>query len=844
MRIHGTIIANTLSDFKVKPTKDSKEKKGGWIQFELISLASAIIPDDLTKSPLASLFSMSKMIQIVPMTPSEQFLAAWFSELRSGDPKNAPDSIHELYRTLTNYNSLPIEVYPLSVGSQKEPISLRYRNQIGPPRAYQKFGFFDFEKPVDIEPEDLKAAIIQEKDFSLEGFDPKESVVSAEIEKIFREADAIIITANDFPSLASMLSYKDVRKSIKKTNGTVITVSPIGKRVPLHSPREEPLLQIFGITPDVHGFLELMTDVSDIIVIDEADSEYSSIAQETGFNVVVGDLTDIEANEEFMALVMKAAGLDVSTLIPDISESAPAPSPSLQKLEHEIKQVPGLSPLVSQDVDTQNEQSSDLPENESTLEVAKPEIIDTTEDDETETRIPKDETPVKEVEPSITESMASHSSHSTISSSKRPKETVAKKPTTSRKKKSKKSKKRTKPAKKEPITKTEDSDGIEETDVTTQSIDSTEGTEKIKTEDKIETTITSDTDTIDDTESIDQVSSQVDENGLEADETQSEELEETTLTPREFISHTIKEIEQDEESDLDQWVEDIQETVEKDESLEVQAAQGLIKLISGVLPEKVRSNALKVFMKLAEERTITFRRVVQSWLDSELNNPDFSIQDQQNTTLIKMASNNSNFVGSVLEAFVNSILTSDLSPAQAERARSLILRVGLNSKKLSRFVIKSYLNLYDDEKANQENIWPTLSSFDARLVAIELMELDPVISNKVSKEGLEKELGSFSVLLDEIITYWQQGDIDSVLSICGSLSESALRKARRLNLAQNIKKIGTIPLDTLARSLKEDAKELEALVYEMVMNDEIAARLEIVDGRLYIIQIDANNNNE
>ena len=74
--------------------------------------------------------------------------------------------------------------------------------------------------------------------------------------------------------------------------------------------------------------------------------------------------------------------------------------------------------------------------------------------------------------------------------------------------------------------------------------------------------------------------------------------------------------------------------------------------------------------------------------------------------------------------------------------------------------------------------------------------------------------------------------------LCGSISESALRKAKRLSLAQNIKKVGTIPLEILARSLKEDPKELETLVYEMVMNDEIHARLEIVDGRLYIIPIE------
>jgi hypothetical protein len=59
-----------------------------------------------------------------------------------------------------------------------------------------------------------------------------------------------------------------------------------------------------------------------------------------------------------------------------------------------------------------------------------------------------------------------------------------------------------------------------------------------------------------------------------------------------------------------------------------------------------------------------------------------------------------------------------------------------------------------------------------------------------------------------------------------------------LSLVQNIKKVGTIPLEILAKSLKEDPKELESLVYEMVMNDEIHAKLEIVEGRLYILPIE------
>lgn len=744
LRIQSTIVVNTLMDFKVEPEKDSKDKKraGGWIQLELISLASAILPDDLTKSPLASLFSRSKMINIVPMSPSEQFLAAWFSELRDSG-KAAHDSIHELFRTLTNYNSLPIEVYPLSF-AQKEQISLRYRDQRGPPRAYQKFGFLDFAKPVTIEAEDFKAAIIEEKDFSLIGFNPKETIISTEIEKIFREADALIITAFDFPSLVSMLSYKDVRKSIKKSNATVIAVSPVGSALAVLSAEEEVILQVFGIKPDIHGFMELMQDVADIIVIDEADSDISSVAQETGFNVVVGKLKFSKTNEEFIQLVIKAAGLDIEKL--------------------RIKPLPDIS-------------SSKIPEIPASLVKAMPTSRE--EDKETKTSISDSDLST------LAEGLAALSSQVTV-----------------------------------PMA------GINK--VVSESIFSSASDESIildKSRD-IEKLIPDRT---------------LKDSGSDSpkgeDDSETEESEKE-ISVRELIGQAIKEIEQNQNLDLNNWIDRIHENISQDESHEVQTGNSLLKIIAGGFSEKIRSNATKIFMKLSTDHSISFRSVLQSWIINHLSDPDFGIHEQQAVIFRRMATIKVNFIGKVLESFTIQLLTSKHSPAERERGRSVLHRTALHSKKLAKSVIRSYLSLFDDADSNRSDIWLGLSGFEAQLVGIEIVQNYSMIKcQKIAKEAQKLGLGSFSILLDEIIQAWASGDIDEVIKIVGTLTEEAARKAHRLKLATNIKKIGTIPLETLARSLKEDPKELESLVYEMVMNDEIQAKLEIVDGRLYIMQL-------
>ena len=94
---------------------------------------------------MASLFSKSKSIEVLQskLTPSEQFLASWLSDLRT-DQKTAFEKTIQVFDTLTNYSSLPMKVFPLSY-QQKKPITIKYRNQSGSPRSYQLYGYLDLK---------------------------------------------------------------------------------------------------------------------------------------------------------------------------------------------------------------------------------------------------------------------------------------------------------------------------------------------------------------------------------------------------------------------------------------------------------------------------------------------------------------------------------------------------------------------------------------------------------------------------------------------------------------------------------------------------------------------------
>lgn len=847
-----TIVANTLGDYTVSNDPKDKEGTWGWVQMELISLASAILPDDLTSSPLASLFSMSKKVSIVPLSTSEQFLASWFSESRM-NAKTGFDEIHKTFKNLTNYNNTPIDVFPLSLSLEK-PVEVRYRNQTGSPRVYQQYGFFDFHKQVMLDPEDLDTALNEGK-AAFENLDPKLAVVPAEVEKLFKEADAIIIAPDDFLSLAIMLSNKDLRKAVRKCNGTVLTIAPLGERFP-SSEREVPLLKALGVSPDLEvGFLELLRDVSDTIMLDTEDSDVSGQAQDEGYNVVVGDLVGIEDQEEFVSLVLKGAGLaseevrvetipvqpDLQGLADELAKDTPSTIPVEQKEGNESDETisnPDEGNVQPEGVTSPNEidEVAQPSEHDSTVNIPPPvdEEPPRTNEGSTEggqvdlSEESSPQGPIAEEESASPEKTDPKNSLGSAQDVAKEAEKVSGKeiPSDGERTSVSAPAERTALAPAEPTPST--SEPTEASSPVKESLQAPKAKAKEPSPGKSETP------------SLPDQTGSDEEHAQPKEVTAKEEAAEKIPT-REVLTHMLKELEDDQVQSLEEWVEQIQKGIEEDESYEAQVATSLLNIMKGVGPERVRKNALDAFLKLADDDTssdLSFKRIILSWLVNHLEDPDFSVQDQQIAILKRIRDIKTDFVGQVLDSFVLQTLNTS-SPARKERARTLVLRTAITSKKLSKYVIRSYLRLFEENKVNRRELWSGLSSFDARLVGVELIEGYSVAKSKqVAQAATEKSLGSFSDLLALIVDAYANGDMDQVLSLCGSLSDSALRKARRLSLAQNIKKVGTIPLEILARSLKEDPKELETLVYEMVMNDEISAKLEIVDGRLYIIPIE------
>ncbi|MHA1992108.1 MAG: PCI domain-containing protein [Candidatus Hodarchaeales archaeon] len=752
--LKGTIIANTVLDFLVETS--SKDSKGTetWVPLELIHLASTILPDDLTASPLASLFSRTKQISLVPLSPSEQFLGAWFSELFKIEEKTdeISDSIKKMFNTLSSYHAIPVDVIPISI--IKNQIEIKYRNHLGPLRYYQMFGFLDMQKFVPIDPADLKTAL-SKKDFKLNNFDIKESIVPAEIEKYFKDAQAVIISAGDLTSLTVLLSYEDIRKVIKKTSGTVVAIAPVGSTHQVVNDRESVILEALGITPNLSGFTLLLKDVADTLIIDQNDSGDAQLMRDSGFNVVTEDLSNIENSKEFLDVVLRSAKIDPEEIKLEQEEILKSSRRgNIEKLVFDVAKVPGLAvELPSPDLLVTSESSQII---EDQLKASQNGSITININENPSSEIKADSEVIQKtleaIESSIEEDSGSEVSEKQKADRKAIQEEIEKE------------------------------------------LNDVKGKEKVKEEEKEKT---SERDTV---------------------ETLLDIIEDDKLP-----------------EDFDKYIEEIENAIKNDSSVAIFSGNRLIEIITETGSDKIRKFGITVFTKLSEERKIAFKRIIQSWLKNALDNPDFGIQEHQAKILLLIADQDPELIGDTLKAFISQVSTNGISEIEKERSKNLILQVAINNKFATKSAINQYLELFDDKEVSEGDLWASLTSFDARLVGIELVEnfsLD--VCHEITEKALEKHLGSFSSLLNDIVSAFNEGDMDKLLGIVGNLSEAAVRKAKRLALAQKIEKLGSVQLETFAKSIKEDPKELEALVYEMVMNNEINAKLDMIEGKMFI----------
>ncbi|MFX0014340.1 MAG: PCI domain-containing protein [Promethearchaeota archaeon] len=740
-----TIILNTTADFSLSNNQSKENEKGVeiWYSHEIVRLANAIVPDDLTKSPLAKLFSQPIAQTRIPLSDAEMFLVQWISERKKAD-----QSFHEFFKALNEYAGLYLEIFPLKF--PEEVVTIKTETSEVPLRYFQITGYVDRKAEQKTDIEELQKLLVKsqenkdkkkvKKPIDIVGLNLEADIFIEATRKVITEADAILWLAGDPCSLALLLLHKEFTKVVKESKAPATLICPSQ-----FSFREQFILQLLGVKPTLLGIAELSSGIVDHLVVgpDEA-SEVTSLRSK-GFNVIMEDISKTKGRKG-LSVILKSMGISSKeiSIEPEETETKRSLEDLVTQLSYKVEETPIIEESDKADIS-----------------------IDVSTKAETPKETPK-ETPSSSVVLLDTEQRNYDFDDSSLALTQEMIEGLMQELTDEF-----------------PKTGQQPSGVIDEVALNSP----------IKENEKSEPTIK-----------------------YESQESFTEAIQ--TLLKTETINS---------ESEL---VQGIGEAIQKNADMATYAAK---KLTAALETQHIK--LIPVYLEFLKPRPLPFIKELLDWLITDLESPDFVDFAHRVSVIISMTKYDVQFIEQLIKQLVDFHVSKSLPPVERERVRTLIGMITARNITLQRRAIRTYLDYYEVPNIKADELWLGLVKFDAVLVSLEIIEYQSELGVKLVQDALTRNLGSFGHVIYDVFHAYQKGDLQRVLTIAGTLSDTLLRKRQRGELAEKIKKFGSVPIETLARSVEIDPKELEELVYEMINENEINAKIDVVEGRLCIVQL-------
>lgn len=735
-----TVILNTTADFSLKnsPSEEKgKEKEGEiWYHHEIVKLANSLVPDDLTKSPLAKVFSKPISQTRIPLNDEEMFLVQWVSER-----KKANQNFYEFFKALTEYAGLYLEVYPLRFPD--EVVEIRTIDSQVPLRYFQITGYVDRKADQKTDLEELQKLLVESQEIKdkkkdkrpiqITGLDLDREILTEETKAVLTESDAILLLAGDPCSLALLLLHKDFTKTVKESKAPATLICPSQ-----FSFREQFILQLLGVKPSLIGIAELCSGIVDHLVVGPEEAGEVTSLRSKGFNVIMEDINKIKGRKG-LSPILKGMGVSVKDISIDSDKEA--------ERKHTLE-----------DLVTQLSYSIEKSEEEEKIEM------------------------IEEISEPIEEKI-------------------------------------------EPVT------PVKLLDTEVKDYDFSDASLAL-TQEMIEGLMQELTDEFPSTNQ--KATVVVDEEVLNSTIKEGEKKEPSIqYESQEAFTEAIQKLLKKESINLESnLVHGIGEAITKNAEMATYAAKKLTAAL-----EAQYSQIVKAYLEFHKPRPLIFLKELLDWLLEDLESPDLVTFAQRASVIISMSKHDVQFIEQLIKQLVDFHVAKSLPPIERERVRSLIGMITARDVTLQRRAIRTYLSHYEETGVKLDEIWLGLLKFDAALVALEIIEHQSKAGVKIVQDVLTRNLGSFGHIIYDIFHAYQKGDIQRVLAVAGTISNGLLRKQQRIELAEKIVKFGSVPIETLARSVEIEAKELENLVYEMIGNGEINAKIEVVEGRLTIVQL-------
>ncbi|MFX1284002.1 MAG: PCI domain-containing protein [Promethearchaeota archaeon] len=746
------IILNTTADFSLSnnEAKDSGEEV--WYHHEIVKLANAVVPDDLTKSSLAKVFSQPAQTRIT-LSDAEMFLVQWVSER-----KKAKQSFHDFFKALNEYAGMHLEVYPLKF--PEEVVTIKTPTSQVPLRYFQITGYVDRKAEQKTDLEELQKLLVESqeikekkkgiKPIEIFGLNLNRDILTEEARKIITEADAILWLAGDPCSLALLLLHKEFTKTVKESKAPATLICPSQ-----FSFREQFILQLLGVKPTLLGIAELSTGIVDNLVVGPEEASEVTSLRSKGFNVIMEDISKTEGKKG-LSPILKGMGISFKDISVESEEADEKRSLEdlVTQLSYKVEEIPEVKEPDTTEIDTSTE---DIEMSETATEATQSETLP----------------------PPITLLDTERKNYDFDDSS---------------------------------LTLTQEMiEGLMQE--LTEEFPSSEQQSPVVIDEDV-------------------LSSASRENDRGEPSIQFESQESFT----EAIQKLLKLEKIDQESEL---VQGIRDAISKNADMAIYAAKKLTKEL-----ETHPTQIIPIYLEFLKPRALTFIKELLDWLLTDLESPDYVAFAQRVSVIISMSKQDVQFIEQLITQIVDYHISKSLPPTERERIRTIIGMITARNVTLQRRAIRTYLSYYESSEVKPDELWLGLIKFDATLVALEIIEHQSEIGVKLVQDALSRNFGSFGHIVYDVFHAYQKGDIQRVLTFAGTLSDGLLRKQKRMELAAKITKFGSVPIETLARSVEIDPKELENLVYEMINENEINAKIDVVEGRLCIVQLNDKEKEE
>ncbi len=282
------------------------------------------------------------------------------------------------------------------------------------------------------------------------------------------------------------------------------------------------------------------------------------------------------------------------------------------------------------------------------------------------------------------------------------------------------------------------------------------------------------------------------------------------------------------------------EQSKQDNDNEVQIAQQVINTWVESRTNILRRRGAEFISKISEDRRDTYKQILEKHMISAVTDGKEDMRRRLLPLISLLNDVDNNLSETLIKGLTRqlSLLKENHDIAVVEKAKLTLLQLVIQNKKLSKVTINELLNLLESRPNIGSEIWNILLAFDAGTVALELVTNFSLSKAEevVRRSNLLRFTGSYYATFSKVMKAWKEGDKVAISSATGTiLPEETLRKFERLELARKLEKLKMVQLSTLAESLGKDVETVERLITELIVNDELHAKMKLIEDKMYLV---------